>query len=332
MKHIALAMIHIVGWLIILALVLIPLMRFGITQPIPYVATAYFLYMGSFYINLFVIFPWWVKKRRIIHLLLSWLLLIVLYTALFLLVNYLFKVYQYHRPWLILLNTFTRSVIFTGYFLLASTVYKFTVDWFRSERLREQLENQHLKTELVFLRSQINPHFLINTLSNIYTLAYKQSDKTADAVMRLSGMMHYMLYESNEERVALQKELDYIEQLIALQQLRTKDRIALEYTVTGNPATFTIPPMLLIPFVENIFKHGVLNNEEDPAMIRLQIAGGQLILHTRNRINDHLKDAVNGIGLANVKRRIALLYPPSSGFTIEKNDTHYATHLTLQLH
>ncbi|NII26390.1 histidine kinase [Pseudoflavitalea sp. X16] len=332
MKRIALVMIHIVGWLIILALVLIPLIRFGIKQPIPYVTTAYFLYMGSFYLNLLVIFPWWVKKRRIAHLLLSWLILIILYTALFLLVNYLFNVYQYQPPWLTLLNTFTRSVIFTGYFLLASTVYKFTVDWFRSARMREQQENQHLRTELAFLRSQINPHFLFNTLNNIYTLAYQQSDKTADAVMRLSGMMQYMLYESNVERVALQKELDYIDQLIALQQLRMKDRMALEYTVTGNTGACTIPPLVLIPFVENIFKHGVLNNEEDPAMIRLQIDNGQLSFHTRNRINDHLKDATSGIGLANVKRRIALLYPPASGFTIEQNGTHYCVHLTLQLH
>lgn len=322
---------HIIVWLAVLGILLTPMIKFGVTQPIPYVVTAYFLYLGSFYINLLVIFPWWTKKRRVFHLLLSWLVLLLLYTLLFLLVNYGFQVYQNKRHWIIVLDTFLRSSIFNGLFLFASTAYQFTTDWFRNERLREQLENQHLKTELAFLRSQINPHFLFNTLNNIYTLAYQGSEKTADAVMRLSGMMQYMLYESNDERVLLSKELAYIEQLIVLQQLRMKEKMALEYLVNGNPDNYTIPPLLLIPFIENIFKHGILNNPQNPAVIHLRIENDQLTLYARNNINDHLKDATSGIGLANVKRRIELLYPKTSGFTVQNTPTHYSVHLTLQL-
>jgi sensor histidine kinase YesM len=295
------------------------------------VVTAFFLYLGSFYINLYLIFPGWSKKRKIIQLLLSWFVLVTLYTLLFLFVNYLFHTYQNKRPQLILLDTFLRSSIFNGCFLVASTIYKFAIDWFRNERLKEQLENEHLKTELAFLRSQINPHFLFNTLNNIYTLAYQQSNKTADAVMRLAWMMQYMLYDSNVEKVMLAKELDYIEQLIALQQLRIKERMALEYTVTGSPAGYTIPPLLLIPFVENVFKHGVLNDPANPAIIHLNIDNGKLLLHARNSINQHLKDETKGIGLVNVKRRIELLYTKASGYTIENSTTHFSVHLTLQL-
>lgn len=322
---------HIICWTLTMALLLTPLVKFGVTQPIPYVATAYLLYLGSFYINLYMIIPWWTRRRRIVSLLLAWLLLISGYTLLFLLINYLFKVYQYQRPWLIVLNTFTRSLIFTGIFLLASTLYRFTVDWFRNERLREKKENEHLKTELSFLRSQINPHFLFNTLNNIYTLAYQRSEKTADAVMKLSGMMQYMLYDSNSEWVPLQKELDYIGQLIALEQLRIKGKMTLHFTVTGSPENYLVPPMLLIPFIENIFKHGVINDAEDPALIRLIIEEGRLQLFTRNRMNNHIKDSGHGIGLSNVKRRISILYPNSPGIDIQIDDNRYTVHLSLQL-
>jgi two-component system LytT family sensor kinase len=322
---------HVFVWAAVLALLLTPMVRFGVTQPIPYVVSAFLLYLGSFYINLHIIVPWWSKKKRVFQLLLSWLLLTLLYTLLFLLVNYLFVVYQHQRPRLILLNTFLRSSIFNGCFLITSTLYKFAIDWFRNDRLKEQLENEHLKTELAFLRSQINPHFLFNTLNNIYTLAYQQSSKTANAVMRLSGMMQYMLYDSNVEKVMLVKELAYIEQLIALQQLRMKECMSLEYSVTGHPSGYTIPPLLLIPFVENVFKHGVLNDPENPAIIHLTIDDDRLLLHTSNRINNHLKDETRGIGLVNVKRRMELLYTKASGYTIENSATHFSVHLTLQL-
>ncbi|MDF2193189.1 histidine kinase [Paraflavitalea sp. CAU 1676] len=322
---------HIFCWTLTMALLLTPLIKFGVTQPVPYVATAYLLYLGTFYINLIIIIPLWARNKRIVSLLLAWLALIALYTLLFLLVNYLFNAYQYQRPRLIILNTFTRSLIFCGIFLLASTLYRFTVDWFRHERLSEQKENQHLKTELSFLRSQINPHFLFNTLNNIYTLAYQRSEKTADAVMKLSGMMQYMLYESNSEKVPLQKELDYIAQLIALEQLRVKGSMALDFTITGNPEKYLLPPMLLIPFVENIFKHGVINDKTDPALIRLTIAEGRLHLFTSNRMNSHVKDGGHGVGLANVKRRINILYPGSPGVNIEKQADHYSVQLILQL-
>lgn len=216
---------HIVVWLTALAFLLIPMFKFGILQPIPYAVTAFLLYLSTFYLHLFWIFPRWAKKRRPVHLLLSWLALMIVYTFLFLIVNARFDVYQNEPPWPTLLHTFLRCAAFTGCFLVVSTAYQFTVDWFRNERQREKLENQQLKTKLAFLRSQINPHFLFNTLNNIYTLAYQQSAQTADAVMRLSGMMQYMLYESNAEHVLLRKELDYVEQFIALQQLRMKENL-----------------------------------------------------------------------------------------------------------
>ena len=185
--------------------------------------------------------------------------------------------------------------------------------------------------ELQFLKSQLNPHFLFNSLNNIYSLAYQKSDKTADAVLKLSELMRYMIYESNDSWVSLSKEIDYVKSFIELQKLRFKDGAAIEFTLNGEIDDQKIVPLILISFVENAFKHGVANDPKNP--IKINIIANQKILHfsITNKKNNQNKDEMGGVGLNNVERRLQLLYPERYKLNIVNSATHYTSELMLDI-
>ncbi|RZK46721.1 MAG: histidine kinase, partial [Pedobacter sp.] len=164
---------------------------------------------------------------------------------------------------------FFGKAFLAGFFMVSSCIIKFTVDWFSSERIQRNLESERREMELQFLKSQLNPHFLFNSLNNIYSLAYQKSDKTADAIMKLSEIMRYMIYESNTPTVALSKEVDYLSNYIELQKIRFKDGAFIELTLNGEIDDQKIVPLMLISFVENAFKHGVVNDPENPVKINI---------------------------------------------------------------
>jgi len=331
MKTWKLVLWHIAVWCIAPGTVIPAMFRFNATSAIPYWMTAYLIYISSFYVSYYLVLPGWVKRRKTSLLLLQWLALTILYTMVILFVNYLFHVYRHNNLQFNFGKFFFVSCTYMGILFLLSIAYRFAIDWFRNEKIRQQLENQNLKTEVAFLKSQINPHFLFNTLNSIYVLAYQQSDKTADAVMKLSEMMHYMLYESNNGWVPLAKEINYIRQLISLQRLRSSEPQSFNFLVEGNTEDCMVAPLLLIPFIENIFKHGVLNDKNKPVEAKLQVTKKQLLFCSRNGINQAIKDNTGGIGLINVKRRLELLYPDRYQLSQTNDGEYYSIHLTLQL-
>ena len=323
---------HIGAWVLFLSFFLFPVFLGGFTSRMLFVLISFLLYISVFYINLFVILPLWIKKRKIIILLVSWAALIFVYTLLSVALNHVLHVFDKNgNVRLELLNAFLRNFLFVSIFLFASTAYQSITDWFKNEKIKEQLENQNLKTELAFLKSQINPHFLFNTLNNIYILAYQGSKETAEAILKLSDMMRYMLYESSDEFVPLEKEIEYIGQLISLQQLRMKEKSCLEFYTNGSTAEKVIAPLILIAFVENIFKHAVLNNPEDHARVEISIENNILTFRSRNRMLSGTNKSQTGIGLQNVRRRLELIYPGKHQFEIEQDGIHYSIHLTIQL-
>ena len=327
-----LAIWHIGVWLIVLSFFLIPVYFAGLSARLIYVIISFLIYISAFYINIVFILPRYIRNRKIIHLLASWSLMIIAYTVLSIILHRLFHLFERGgNLGLEVLNSFLINILFVGIFLFVSTAYQSIMDWFKNERIKQQLENQNLKTELAFLKSQINPHFLFNTLNNIYILAYKRSDQTAEAILKLSEMMRYMLYESSNEFVVVQKEVDFIGQLVSLQQLRTKEQLCFEFKTTGSAEQNEIAPLILISFVENIFKHGTLNDCNDPAIVHINIENNNLTFYSRNKINQRAKDNTSGIGLPNVKRRLELLYPGKYDFRITKDETHYSIHLNIQL-
>lgn len=202
-------------------------------------------------------------------------------------------------------------------------------------RLRErwlQTEKEKLNAELQYLKAQINPHFLYNTLNSIYALALQKDDKTAEAVQQLSGLMRYVLTESANEFVPLEKEIIQIETYIRLQQLRFGNEIKLQYQVSGNSSGKQIAPLLLITFIENAFKYGVNAEENSEISIVIDIAE-QLHMTVRNKnVSTLIPDDNNTrMGLNITKERLHLLYPSAHQLDISENDGYYTVELTIQL-
>ncbi|NQV75960.1 MAG: histidine kinase, partial [Bacteroidetes bacterium] len=179
--------------------------------------------------------------------------------------------------------------------------------------------------------SQINPHFLFNSLNNIYSLAYQKADKTPEAILKLSEIMRYMLYESNEDKVALSDEIRYLENYIELQKLRFKDKTHIKFEINGDTDIQKITPLVLISFVENAFKHGIATDRENPISIILNVFANKLFFQVINRKSNQNKDETGGIGLQNVRRRLDLVYKGQYRLHIEDGNDIYNCELYLNL-
>ena len=237
------------------------------------------------------------------------------------------KEMSFSEPERLLLSTF----ITNGFFIFLSTVYKFTIDWFFNEKEKTELERQRLTAELAFLKSQINPHFLFNSLNNIYSLAYQKSEATPDAILKLSEIMRYMLYESNDNRVALEKEITYLQSFIELQKLRFKGKAHVILEVEGQIQNQNIVPLILISFVENAFKHGLATNKDHPIVINISVFEDNLLFTIKNKKNEQNKDQTGGIGMVNVVRRLDLTYPEKYKLSVENREHEYFSELYLNL-
>lgn len=224
-----------------------------------------------------------------------------------------------------------RTVIAGLLMLFMSGFIKIARQWFRSEQQREELKVANLNAELRFLKSQINPHFLFNCLNTIYSLAHKRSEETENAIVKLSTIMRYMIYESNEDKVPLQKELLYLQDYIDIQRLRLPEAIAVKYEVKGDPARLTIEPMLLIPFVENAFKHGVSYAEHSFIDIDISIVRNEIIMEIRNSIFKQRVAEQGGIGLQNVLKRLELLYEDDHEISIVTHEDQFIVNLKMML-
>jgi hypothetical protein len=206
----------------------------------------------------------------------------------------------------------------------------------KQKRIKEEALKEKVNAELSFLKSQINPHFLFNTLNNIYSLSSKKSDATDDAILLLSDMMRYMLYESNVAKVPLENEIKHIENYIALQRLRIsgKNDISIVFSYDGKPNGHMVEPLLFIPFVENAFKHGISYKEPSVINLKLRILEKQLIfesLNTRPKQKDTELAESSGIGLKNLERRLNLLYPNQSKLRYNCENDFFCAKLELNM-
>lgn len=211
---------------------------------------------------------------------------------------------------------------------------QFTISWFQNQKQKTELITQKQASEIALLRSQINPHFLFNTLNNIYSLVYQKSDNAPLAIMRLSEIMRYMLYDSNVNQVALKKEIDYLKSFIELQQLRMKNKDFVKFEVNGIIDNKTISPMLLIPFVENAFKHGAKNIKTTGIFIVINVLHNEInfeVTNYHNKSNLYSKDKGVGIGLSNVKRRLDLIYPNNHKLEIIPTENQFRIFLQIKL-
>jgi two-component system, LytTR family, sensor kinase len=197
-------------------------------------------------------------------------------------------------------------------FFLWTTIgclFRIFIDWFKKKNDLIILEKENAESNLALLKNQINPHFLFNTLHNIDTLIYDDQDKASKSLVKLSDIMRYMLNDAKSDYVELQKEIEYLENYFSLEQMRMKNEKFLKYSINGNYKGYTIAPMIMIPFVENAFKHSIDSNTENGIIIKITIKNQLLSFVCENQFDkaEINKDKVHGIGLETVKKRLDLI-------------------------
>ncbi|NJO24566.1 MAG: histidine kinase [Bacteroidia bacterium] len=201
------------------------------------------------------------------------------------------------------------SVLFFMLIWLLSSMLHLLGRYQRSKEHNAQLKVEKSNAELSWLKAQINPHFLFNSLNSIYSLALTQSRHTADAVVKLSDIMRYVTQEAHEDWVPLEKELAYITNYVELQQLRCNEKLLLRFEKHGDAAPFKIAPLLLISFIENAFKYGVSNHHSSSIAIVIKIRERQLEMQVENKIVHSFSENGTATGINNTKQRLQLQYP-----------------------
>ncbi|MEZ5043133.1 MAG: histidine kinase [Saprospiraceae bacterium] len=238
-----------------------------------------------------------------------------------------------------------RGDTFLGYFatllqigptILLFVGFKFAWDNLKKQSDLEQMEKEKVESQLQFLKSQLNPHFLFNNLNNLYSYAQEQSPKTPEIILQLSAIMRYLLYESQGKLVPLQKELNYLADFIHLQELQMEGRGTVEYTTTGEIQSKTIAPLILITFVENCFKHSLSSLADNIVIkIKAEVIRNQLKFLCSNtfKVSDNPSDKLlsKGVGLENIKKRLELQYPGKHQLNIHTKDNIFTVDLILDI-
>lgn len=296
------------------------------------------------YVNIYVLYPFFFKKKKYIAYLIfaAGLLFVASLSGRILTERFIEPVFfpdtTYYEAIFVWYLLFKGMLWFLTPVLLFSLLVKILEQWVDQERLHQETLREKLGAELNLLKAQVHPHFLFNTLNNLYALTLQSSPAAPKAVLKLSGLMSYMLYDSQSESISLDKEITHIRNYIELEKLRYGNRLDISLNVSGEIEGKLIAPLLLIPFVENAFKHGV-SNETDHVWVTIdvKVKDGWLNVKVENSYTgkdtgpgDNSSPA-GGIGLVNVTRRLALLYPRTHKLTLQKEPEYYTVDLKIQL-
>lgn len=294
------------------------------------------------YVNLYILIPYLLKLRQFILYAIS-LIIVALLVSLFIDLIMVFPLQSLVKDegmfsslsfW-VLFNLAFITIMYIG----VTTFFSFVREWFILQKISSKLQNVEkakLEAELKALKTQINPHFLFNTLNSIYSLALYKSDKTPSTILQLSDMMRYILYECNERYVLLEKELYFIRNYIDLQRIRLNENVPVSLEIIGQVKEQLIAPLLLEPIIENAFKHGMKGRtSENFINITINLdSDKEIIFEVVNSYNKEWKDPERenkGIGVKNVQRRLELLYPDMHKLIVEEMDDSYRVKLKLKL-
>lgn len=267
-----------------------------------------------FYLNVFGLLKSYFQTKNIFIYLLKIFVLVMVSIYLDFTLNTL---YNYKLPYENNWYSFPSVQLHIGlfvFYIVISFAYAFIFEWYRNEKTRNAIKQEKLTAELNFLKSQVNPHFLFNTLNNLFSISQKHNiNELSIGINQLSKLMRYMLYESNSNLVMLQKEIDYIDSYIAIQKLRHEetDELVINFEKEGDIKNTPIAPMILLPFVENAFKHGTSINESSIIHMFLKATNSTIFFNVKNKIHNERNsiEDTSGVGLENVKRRLDLIYP-----------------------
>ena len=286
--------------------------------------------VAIFYFNSLLLIPRYLYKKQYSVYLLS----VILCFTVFFSQGVLLRTYFSHDTFFTFRKHLFFSIFIFMFFLSCSIAYRTIRDRIISDKIAKDKENEYLKTELSLLRSQVSPHFMFNVLNNMVALARKQSDQLEPSLIKLSSLMRYMLYETEEEKVSLEKETEYLQSYIDLQQQRFGKKVVINVAMFAADQLYFIEPMLLIPFVENAFKHGTGMIEHAQIDIELCAKKNNLLFKVQNKYNPgsvEIKDKASGIGLVNVQRRLQLLYSGRHQLSIDNAGGLFTVTLQIQL-
>ena len=322
--------LHVLVWTILLVIPAIVFhnVKFETGLPDNFFGVTNFYHVGLFYLNAFYLYPTFFTKKR-------WWIYIILIAGI-IEGSYYGKLFflRLLDPSFVLSSVNDRIIFFPPIaFLIASFIFRGIVNRIRFEKLEKERKAERLASELKFLRSQVSPHFLFNVLTNLVSLARQKSELMEPSLIKLSDLLRYMLYETNEEKFSVTREIHYLENYIELQQLRFGEDVEVELKIQNNEPRCTIEPMLLIPFVENAFKHGIGMVKNPFIKISIEVKDQQLFFKVSNNYSpeNSSKDKSSGIGLANVKNRLNLLYPGKYRLLINDKAEIYTVELNFEL-
>ncbi|MFT3753540.1 MAG: histidine kinase [Paludibacter sp.] len=231
--------------------------------------------------------------------------------------------------------TFTDNLIIAFLVVAAGTTIKLLSQWLNEEGRRKDVEKEQLKTEIALLRHQVSPHFFMNTLNNIHALIDINTETAKDAVIRLSTLMRYLLYDTAQGHTSLKKEMEFIESYITLMQLRYSKKVKISLDIPKQIPDIKIPPMLFISFVENAFKHGVSYQVDSFVEFKLEIADYQLncfIKNSKHKNKEKFDKSYSGIGLANIRKSLELLFNKNYSLNIQETDKEFEVQLSIPIY
>lgn len=287
------------------------------------------------YFNLYVLIPTLLQKKQYVVYSFSLLLSITLVCYPIIYALYLLNSDVANTDLVWSTRFFFIQAMGVSYTIIITTALKLFFDWFNKEKEARELSILNRETELKYLKNQINPHFLFNSLNNLYSLSLKGSDKTPEVILKLSEILRYLLYESASDKVSLDKEIQYLKNFIEIESLRFGARANIVFEEVGDFEDVKIEPMLLIPFVENAFKHG-LGKKIDAGFIhvRAELTDDWFFFSVRNNVlesKEVLLVSDGGIGNENVRKRLNLLYPQKYELNQTNSDEQYHVQLKLKL-
>jgi len=339
----------VIFWVLVAALYFFNYTRIASSQAWLFVLKDLFVIMSIFYITTSFVISKWLLEGKIL-LVLGWIVftyvwwLLNTYGACVIAINYLSKPNTYWERYLELVTSngllslldYQRIPVFILDFIYLISLPlgpKFMKSLMEQANEKTKLERDNLALELDFLKSQISPHFLFNTLNNIYQMAKKNDSQTPETILQLADMMRYLLYESKREKMPLKQEVKFIRDYIELARIRYDNKFILAAEIRDSNEPYKIAPLLLIPFVENAFKHGPDRSKKNGWVnIAITVKNDVLLMKIDNGVNRSADKAVpGGLGLENVKRRLSLNYPEMHRLQIQKEDTSFHVSLELNL-
>ncbi len=325
---------HILFWLIY-ALIIAAVIRIGnswgdsILRQVPILTT----HAVVVYFNLYYLVPRFLLNRNYLSYVFSILLLISA-------ASFPISILTHS----LVANQDIQSVVWSSFFLfliglgllfsiILSMTFKFLKDWYADQQSKRDLQKMQLQSELKFLKTQINPHFLFNSLNNLYALTLIKSDLAPQVVLRLSDILRYVLYETSEGKVDLQKELQHLSDFVALEQMRVGDRVKVEIDLEEPAKDYVIEPMLFLTLIENAFKHGAQSAMEE-GWVKItgkSLVGGYCLLVENSKPIVYQESTQGGIGLDNLKKRLKYIYPGAHELIITNDQREYCVTLNIDL-